>query len=113
MESLLRWSIANSDPNAPRPSQERLKSLDPGIIDTILGKPDAVLMREAAETALDERKSEDERAQALEDFEMVSIAYFYNLADLTDLRIKLVQHLDNANGISSPVHAWTWINYSN
>lgn len=71
MQSLLRWSIQNSDPDAPRPSSERLKAIDPGIIDQILGKPDAVLMREAAAVALDESKSEDERALALEDFEMV------------------------------------------
>jgi hypothetical protein len=72
MESLLHWSIANTDPNAPRPSAERLQALDPGIIDHILGKSDAVLMREAAEIALDENKSEDQRALALEDLEMVS-----------------------------------------
>jgi hsp70-interacting protein len=77
MESLLRWSIANSDPNAQRPSPEQLRSLDPGIIDHILGKPDAVLMREATETALDENKSEDERAQALEDLEMVCSTCLY------------------------------------
>lgn len=71
MESLLRWSIQNSDPNAPRPTEEQVRSIDPGIIDHILGKPDAVLMREAAEIALDEKNSEDQRAQALEDFEMV------------------------------------------
>lgn len=87
MESLLRWSIANTDPNAAPPSSERLKALDPEIIDHILGKPDAVLMREAAEVALDESKSEDERAQALEDLEM------------------LVEHIDNANNMT-PLKLW-------
>lgn len=87
MESLLRWSVANTDPNAAPPSTERLKALDPGIIDQILGKPDAVLMREAAEMALDETKSEDERAQALENFEM------------------LVENIDNANNMA-PLKLW-------
>lgn len=47
MESLLRWSIENSSPatDADRVPPRPLKELDPGIIDMILGKPDAVLMR--------------------------------------------------------------------
>lgn len=46
MESLLRWSIENaavthgSEPKPPPPNV-----LDPGIIDAILGKPDAVHMK--------------------------------------------------------------------
>jgi hsp70-interacting protein len=47
MESLLRWSIENAatDGSGPRPPPEPRKDLDPGIIDAILGKPDAVLMK--------------------------------------------------------------------
>lgn len=45
MESLLRWGIENSDPNAAITPSQRLKDLDPGIIDMILGKPDSVLMK--------------------------------------------------------------------
>lgn len=49
MESLLRWSIENSatdgsGPRSPQAPQSR-QDLDPGIIDAILGKPDAVLMK--------------------------------------------------------------------
>ena len=79
MDSLLRWSLEHSTPrNADAPPVR--KDLDPGIIDYLLGKPDAVLMKEALEAALDEKRSEDARIQALDDFEM------------------LVEHIDNANG---------------
>lgn len=80
MDSLLRWSIEHSTPrstDAPPPTR---KDLDPGIIDYLLGKPDAVLMKEALEIALDENRDEGARIQALDDFEM------------------LVEHIDNANG---------------
>lgn len=81
MDSLLRWSIENSTPrgaDAPPPVR---RDLDPEIIDYILGKPDAVLMKEALEIALDENKDEDARIQALDDFEM------------------LVEQIDNANDL--------------
>lgn len=80
MDSLLRWSIENSTPrsaDAPPPAR---KDLDPEIIDYLLGKPDAVLMKEALEAALDEKQGEDARIQALDNFEM------------------LVENIDNANG---------------
>jgi hsp70-interacting protein len=74
MQSLLRWSIENSatgDAGAPSQPPPR-KDLDPAIIDMILGKPEAELMKEALKIAVDENKSEDERLQALDEFEMVS-----------------------------------------
>jgi hypothetical protein len=81
MDSLLRWSIEHSTPrsaDAPHPPR---KDIDPGIVDYILGKPDAVLMKEALELALDEDMAEDARVRALDDLEM------------------LVEHIDNANGM--------------
>ena len=73
MESLLRWSIANSAPqDANQPPPRPRTDLDPGIIDAILGKPDAELMKEALAVAVDEKRDEDERIQALDNFEMVS-----------------------------------------
>ena len=80
MDSLLRWSIENSAPRSPDAPPPTRKDLDPGIIDYLLGKPDAVLMKEALDVALNERQGEDARVQALDDFEM------------------LVEHIDNANG---------------
>jgi hypothetical protein len=71
MESLLRWSVTNTDPNAPSPDPERLRQLDPGILDQILGKSDAQLMKESAEKALDESQPLSSRITALEDLEMV------------------------------------------
>ena len=82
MDSLLRWSIENSTPrsaDAPPPAR---KDIDPEIIDYILGKSDAVLMKEALEIALDESKGDEGRIRALGDLEM------------------LVEQIDNANGTS-------------
>lgn len=75
MQSLLRWGVENSSPNeAPPPTNK----LDPGIIDHILGKPDAQLMKEALTVDLDERHAEDDELQALNDPEMVrSITSYY------------------------------------
>ena len=80
MESLLRWGIENSTPASSGAAVAPRKDLDPAIIDYILGKPDAVLMKEALEVALDENQSDNTRIQALDDFEM------------------LVENIDNANG---------------
>lgn len=80
MESLLRWGIENSTPACDGGTQRM--DIDPAIIDHILGKPDAVLMKEALEVAVDENQSSDARTQALDDFEM------------------LVENIDNANDLS-------------
>ncbi|KAF9562884.1 Fes1-domain-containing protein [Agrocybe pediades] len=84
MQSILRWSIENSTPldSAPgdHPPVER-KDLDPAIIDMILGKPDAVQMKEDMAVAVDSTKSEDERVNALDHLEM------------------LIEHIDNANDL--------------
>ncbi|KAG6856192.1 hypothetical protein H0H87_006732 [Tephrocybe sp. NHM501043] len=82
MQSLLRWSIENSgapDSNAPLPAPR--KDLDPAIIDMILGRPDAELMKEDMGIAADSSKTEDERVAALDHLEM------------------LVEHIDNANDL--------------
>lgn len=85
MESLLKWSIENTPEDAERtvPSAERIKALDPEIIDMILGKSDAVVMKEKLAFAVDESREEDERVEALDDFEM------------------LVEQIDNANNLEN------------
>jgi hypothetical protein len=94
MESLLKWSLANTpandDPDRPRPAPRT--DLDPGIIDAILGKPDAQRMKEALEVAIDETKTEDDRVNALDEIEL------------------LVESIDNANDLVKlrmwePIHA--------
>ncbi|KAI4521281.1 Fes1-domain-containing protein [Schizophyllum commune Loenen D] len=95
MESLLRWSIANSAPPAegaeqqPRPAPQ---ALDPGIIDHILGRPDSELMKEDVQAATDATKSDDERVDALDHLEM------------------LIEQIDNANNLEklnlwAPLHS--------
>ncbi|CAE6462491.1 unnamed protein product [Rhizoctonia solani] len=85
MESLLKWSLENTpadEPSVP-PTAERIKELDPAIIDMILGKSDAVIMKEKLAIAQDESREEDERVEALDDFEM------------------LVEQIDNANNLEN------------
>ena len=77
MQSLLRWSIekagdqstsnegASQQPTGP-------KELDTGVLDVIMGRPESELMKEALAVAVDSEKTEDDRLQALDDFEMVS-----------------------------------------
>lgn len=70
MESLLRWGIEHSSPGERAAVSER-RDINPAIIDHILGKSDAQLMKEALEVALDVSKDEDQRIAALDDLEMV------------------------------------------
>nr|GAT55207.1 predicted protein [Mycena chlorophos] len=91
MESLLRWSIENSTPhdgtgNAEPPRAPQ--ALDPGIIDHILGKSDAVLMKEDMAAAVDESRDEEERIEALDHLEM------------------LIEQIDNANNLEK-LKLWT------
>jgi len=80
MQSLLRWSLEHSDPQGP-PSGE-VKPIDPGIIDMILGRPDAELMKEDVAAAIDASKPEDERIAALDHLEMVCLpSLVSNFAD--------------------------------
>ncbi|KAL4077495.1 armadillo-type protein [Scleroderma citrinum] len=79
MQSLLRWSVENSTPNQGDTPQR--KDIDPGIIDHILGKPDAQLMKESLEVAVDPSNDENVRLTALDDLEM------------------LVENIDNANDL--------------
>ena len=81
MQSLLRWSIENSTPldsaaATDRPPVEN-KNLDPGIIDMILGRPDAELMKEDMSLAVDANRSEDERISALDHLEMVKNPIYF------------------------------------
>ncbi|KAJ7854721.1 nucleotide exchange factor Fes1-domain-containing protein [Mycena olivaceomarginata] len=87
MESLLRWGIENSTPstdaNNTNPPPAPRQDLDPGIIDMILGKSDAELMKEDMAVAVDEAQSEDARVNALDHLEM------------------LIEQIDNANSAPS------------
>lgn len=74
MESLLRWGIEHSTPGEAADASKR-SDLDPAIIDHILGKPDAQLMKEALEVALDVSKDEDQRIVAMDNLEMVCTSY--------------------------------------
>lgn len=79
MDALLKWSVANTDPNAPSAEQiaadvqaGKRPDLDPKILDTIMGKSEAQMMQEELAVAVSENRSEDDRETALDNFEMVS-----------------------------------------
>jgi hypothetical protein len=103
LQSLLTWSIANTDTSnrssAPRaalhpsdnessgpevqlapssndaaPTPQLRSDLTSDMLDHIMGKGDAVIMREKLNIALDDKLDIDERVFALDDFEMVSLA---------------------------------------
>ncbi|KAJ7146211.1 nucleotide exchange factors-like protein [Mycena epipterygia] len=90
MESLLRWGIENSTPqtNASNPPPAPRQDLDPAIIDMILGKSDAELMKEDMAVANDESQSESTRIDALDHLEM------------------LIEQIDNANNLEK-LQMWT------
>lgn len=72
MESLLRWSIENSIPQDPSSSENvEPKTLDPNIIDHILGKSDAEKMKDDMAVALDVTRKESVRVEALDHLELV------------------------------------------
>lgn len=76
MQSLLRWSIEHSTPSdgsSTTPAPQPRADLDPAIIDHILGRPDAELMKEYLAVAQDETRELDDRLQALDNFEMVRL----------------------------------------
>jgi len=83
MESLLRWGIENStsSTDASNPPPAPRQDLDPAIIDMILGKSDAELMKEDMAVAKDESQSESARIDALDHLEM------------------LIEQIDNANNL--------------
>lgn len=72
MQSLLRWGIENSTPQNNNTAPARRTDLNPEIIDLLLGKSDAQLMKEAMTIAVDEGNSEEDRVSALDNLEMVS-----------------------------------------
>ncbi|KAG8942590.1 hsp70 nucleotide exchange factor fes1 [Tulasnella sp. 424] len=86
----------NPDYAPPRPLEE----LDPGLIDTILGKPNAVQMRDAMAIAIDESESEQERRAALDDMELLilmeSLADSRNDLDMELLKL-VIESQDNAD----------------
>ncbi|TRM69061.1 nucleotide exchange factor Fes1-domain-containing protein [Schizophyllum amplum] len=93
MESLLRWSIANTPASdGAQPPRPPPQALDPGIIDHILGRPDSELMKEDVQVATDASRSDDERVDALDHLEM------------------LIELIDNANNLEklnlwAPLHS--------
>ncbi|KAI8053254.1 armadillo-type protein [Syncephalis plumigaleata] len=92
MDKLLKWAVINSstekeDPTKPSAPRRTLTDLDPGIIDAILGKDDATLMREIMDQLEDNQVSLDNKEVLMENFEM------------------LVGHVDNALNME-PLQMW-------
>ncbi|CAG8477764.1 14313_t:CDS:10 [Acaulospora morrowiae] len=81
MDKLFQWSVENSESSNETP--QTLNNLDPEIIDHILGKSDAVRMKEIVEIVLDPKETVDSKENALDDLEM------------------LVEQIDNANDIEN------------
>lgn len=85
-EDLLKWSIAAQGANGE--SQEGQRSMheiaqdvaegrrpdlaDPGLFNALMGKSEATMMQEELSVAMNLSRSEQDRVQALDNFEMVS-----------------------------------------
>lgn len=102
-DQLLKWSIAQSAPGggsgdaeadaANHPGIQQIAGeiasgrrpdlADPGLYDALMGKSEAQMMKEELQVALDLNRSESDRIQALDNFEM------------------LIEQIDNANNITS------------
>ncbi|KAL7412239.1 nucleotide exchange factor Fes1-domain-containing protein [Mrakia frigida] len=94
MNELLQWGITNSVPENGDASElhavaeeiaagRRKDLMEPGMLEAIMGKSDATLMKEAMTFAVDESKPEEERVIALDNLEM------------------LIEQIDNANNLQS------------
>lgn len=89
MNALLKWSVKNQGGAGPSSKlAEDIKAgkrpdLDPKVIDAIMGKSEAQVMQEELTVAVDEKRSEDDRETALDNFEM------------------LIESIDNANLITA------------
>ncbi|CAG8541039.1 10574_t:CDS:2 [Racocetra persica] len=88
MEKLLQWSIENSDPSnvLQQSTTQEKDNLDPEIIDHILGKSDAVRMREAVEAVLNPETSFDNKEIALDNLEML-VEQIDNAIDIENLNL--------------------------
>ncbi|TPX31495.1 hypothetical protein SmJEL517_g05194 [Synchytrium microbalum] len=81
---LLQWAVlqtATKNEDAPGPGPQNVEPIDPKWIDLILGKSDAIRMRECVEFFSNPSNSVDDRITNMDDLEL------------------LVESLDNANGI--------------
>ncbi|CAO1632398.1 unnamed protein product [Sympodiomycopsis kandeliae] len=90
MDALLKWSMRNQDPSGPSPDQimtdlkdGKRPDLDPKVLDAMMGKSEAQMMQEELSVAVNQNRSEEDRAVALDNFEM------------------LIESIDNANLITS------------
>jgi hypothetical protein len=97
MDALLKWSIAqqgaddaaaaaNGQPSMAAVASDiaagrRPDLADPGLFDAIMGKSEATMMREELGAALDEKRTEQDRVTALDNFEMVSAARWRSVAE--------------------------------
>jgi hsp70-interacting protein len=83
-EDLLKWSIAasNEGSNGGPSLQEIAKDVaegrrpdlaDPKLFDALMGKSEAQMMKEELAVGLDLNRTEQDRVQALDNFEMVSL----------------------------------------
>jgi len=69
------------------------------MLDLIMGKSDSLVMKEKMSIALDESMEVDQRAEALDDFEMVSEIQLFRGSQF-DVNFQLIELMDNANNMT-------------
>ncbi|KAI9294828.1 Fes1-domain-containing protein [Neoconidiobolus thromboides FSU 785] len=110
MEKLLQWGIKNSDPEelAKATSNEAVKDLDPEVIDAILGKSEATMMKENFQVIIDENVDLEQREVAFDNLEML-VEHIDNAKNLTPLKLwaPLIELLKNEHSVIRKYTAWT------
>lgn len=98
-------TVAASTSTAAAPVPE--KKLDTAILDHIMGKTEAVMMREKLAIAIDEEQDLNERIMAMDDFEMVSHGSIfggrcqgYPILTVYPI-VQLIESIDNAKDMQN------------
>ncbi|KAF8929025.1 armadillo-type protein [Dissophora ornata] len=112
LNELLKWSIINQatekeDASASEVPKKPLGKLDPGLIDTILGKSESQMMLEALTVIKSPQATNDEKELAWEDFEML-IQQIDNACNMENMKMwpPILEELKNNDPKFREQAAW-------
>ena len=97
MQSLLRWGIENSSPDSSAPTRLQT-TLDPGLIDHIMGPSPVQQMQDALAVATDDTMEEGEDEDEEDESNPPKATRMQALGNLEMVRSLLVCILKGANG---------------
>ncbi|CAG8487678.1 8425_t:CDS:10 [Paraglomus occultum] len=86
MEQLLEWGVTHSDPSNPAQNDGQERNFDSGIIDAILGRSDAVEIRNAVDCISDPNESLANKEIAFDNLEML-VEQIDNAIDIDNMNL--------------------------